>query len=132
MNKNRFVHQLPRLLFVLVLFDLTQALCVGSVWYISDSKARSAMSTRLGIEPNWKRLEEYIETQFEVGMTRDEVLRQADEIGYVNINYYFIGETYCEVYSFSVGPFISARGGRWRICYDEANKVTKIERVLSQ
>ena len=132
MNKNKFIRQIPRLLGILVIFDLIQALCIGSIWYINDSRARNAMSARLSIEPSWKQLEEYIETQFEVGMTRDDVLEKADEIGYADLTYYFIGEMYCEVYSFRVGPFMSARGGLWSICYGEGGKVSKIERVLSQ
>ena len=65
-------------------------------------------------------------------MTRDVVLKQVDEVGYVNINFYFIGETYCEVYSFNIGAFTTPRGGRWSVCYDPENKVIKIEEVLSR
>jgi hypothetical protein len=132
MNKYKFFHQLPKLLVILVIFDLIQALCIGSVWYISDIQAQRVMSAKLGIAPGWHGLEEYIESHFEVGMTRGEILKQAKEVGFVNINVFFIGETYCEVYSFHVGPYNSARGGRWSICYDEKENVIRMERVLSQ
>ena len=132
MNKRRILIQSLRILGILLLFDLAQVLCAGVWWYVSDLDARTAMSSMLNIAPSWRSLEEHIETSLEVGMTRDEVLEQADKVGYVNINYFFIGERYCEVYSFSVGPFNSTRGGRWGLCYDQNDKVISIEQMLRQ
>jgi hypothetical protein len=131
MTKNKIITRLLKLIAILLILDLVQALCVGSVWYMSDLQARNAMAGRLNIESSWQSLENYIEAHFSVGMTRDEVLKQADEIGLSNINFVFIGQMYCETYSFSLGPFLAARGGRWEICYDQNENVISVERVLS-
>jgi hypothetical protein len=130
--KSKILSQLPKIFVLLLIFALAQVICIGGIWYIKDLNARKEISTRLEIEPSWKSLEKYIETHFEVGMSRNEVLKQADEVGFVNINYFFIGEMYCEVFSFSVGPFNSDRGGRWSLCYDQNDTVIKIERKLIQ
>jgi hypothetical protein len=135
MNKNRIYSRLQKLLPLLMIFDLVQVLFVGGIWsgiwYKNDLDARKEIAERLQIEPSWQSLEYYIETHFVGGMTRADIVKQAEEIGYENINIYFLGEIYCEVYSFSVGPFSSPRGGRWSICYDEDENVISIERVLS-
>jgi hypothetical protein len=118
-------------LFVLfVTFDLIQAICLGGLWYVSDARARNAMSAKLNIEPSWQSLVDYNEAHFKVGMTRDDVLEQAEKVGSVNINFFFIGEMYCEIFSFDLGPFNSARGGRWGICYDRSGNATQIEQML--
>jgi hypothetical protein len=94
MATNRFRKQLPKLIVLLVIFDLVQALCVGGIWYVSDLRARNAISARLGIKPSWKSLEGYIEANFNEGMTRDEVLNRARDIGVFFTGPFFIGTQY--------------------------------------
>jgi hypothetical protein len=132
MFQSRLAKQFLRIFILILIVDLIQAICIGVVWYISDTHARLTVSERLDIVPNWQILSEYIQKQFSVGMSRTDILMQAQRIGRVNMSYYFIGNMYCEVFSFRVGPFDAERGGRWRICYNDSNIAIKVEQALRQ
>ena len=132
MVRNRTISRLLKLAIILITFDLIQVLCIGGIWSINDLWARNELGKKLGIESNWQSLEKYIKTHFELGMTRDEVIRQAEEIGLFFTSPYFIGADYCELYVFNVGPFESSRGGRWDICYNQDNIVIRVEQYRYQ
>ena len=46
-----------------------------------ESQALSRLAHRLEIEPSWADFEDYLSETFTIGMTRDEVLQEAAEIG---------------------------------------------------
>ena len=132
MAKRKTVVPMIRLLGSLIIFMIIQVCCVSGVWYTLDLQARNSLSAELHIEPSWKSFEKYIETHFNIGMTRFEVLKQAEEIGPYTLDPYFLGEEYCEALYFKVGPLRTVRGGRWDICYDENEIVTWFSRYLRQ
>lgn len=116
--------------FVLLLLALLNALeigCLGLGYYWLDLQARSRLASELGIEPNWDSFSKYIPSHIKIGMTRVEVLREAEKIGPYNIDPFIVNVKYCEAYYFDVGPLRLSRGGRWDICYDQNFIVTTVE-----
>lgn len=110
--------RLLRLVAFLFVVHAVEFLLIGGIWYVLDIQSRSSLTAKLGIEPSWISFEKYIETHFEVGMSRTEVIKQAEIVGPFSVEPFFSGLKYCEEYSFRVGPLGSPRGGRWWICYE--------------
>jgi hypothetical protein len=121
-----------RLLIIVFAIHIAEAMIVGGLWYALDLQAQRALATKLNIEPNWTGLEKYIEGHIKVGMSREEVIKQAIAIGPFTVKPLFSGAKYCEIYFFNVGPFETARGQPWWICYDENNKVISVEQYWYQ
>jgi hypothetical protein len=119
-----------KFLILLVVVHLVEVLMIGSIWYMLDLQARKSIAVELNIEPDWASLDKYIETHFKVGMSRIEILRQAEKIGAYTIEPLFIGDQYCEKFFFNVGPFYIARGSIWWICYDKNDVVTSVWKHL--
>jgi len=118
MKPRSILSGLLRLIVLLLVVHVVEILIVGGVWYVLDIQSRSSLAAKLEIEPSWSSFEKYVETHFEVGMTRTEVIKQAEMIGPFSVEPFFSGMKYCEEYSFRVGPLGTSRGGRWWICYE--------------
>jgi len=99
------------LLFVLVV-HLVELVLIVSLWFLLDIQARSVLSVRLGIGTSLLDFNRYIEETFKPGMTRRQIIEDAQFIGPYRVAPVFIGDEYCEIYSFNVGPFQTARGTR--------------------
>jgi hypothetical protein len=124
-------------IYVLLILAFLNALeigCLGLGYYLLDLQARSNLSTKLGIEPNWDSFRQYIPSHIKPGMNRIEVLQESDNIGpnVFSPFIYGVGGKYCEALYFQVGPLRTARGGRWEICYDDAFNVTSVEEYRYQ
>jgi hypothetical protein len=119
-------------LFLLILLNALEFGCLGLGYQWLDLQARSSLSTKLGIEPNWDSFREYIPDQIKPGMTRIEVLQEARKIGSYVVVPIIINVKYCEAFYFTVGPLHSARGGRWDVCYDNNFNVTSVEEYRYQ
>jgi hypothetical protein len=132
MTVRKIATKLLILLVFLVMVNFIEALCFGGAWLVLDLKARKSIAEKLDIEADWSSFESYIQTSFEPGMSRKEVLKRAETISPFVINPFFIGDEYCEAFYFTVGPFRTSRGGRWDICYNENDVVIHIELYRSQ
>ncbi len=120
---------------ILLLLGLLNAIEIGFFglgYYLLDLQARSSIASRLGIEPNWDSLRNYIPEHIKVGMNRIDVIRESENIGAFVILPVIINIKYCEDYIYNVGPLDSSRGGRWDVCYDKNFVVTTVEEYLSQ
>jgi hypothetical protein len=118
---------------ILILLGLLNVIEIGFLglgYYLLDLQARSNISTRLGIEPNWDSLRYYIPDHITVGMSRIDVIEESEKIGAFVIVPVIIHVKYCEDYIYNVGPLHSSRGGRWDICYDNNDIVTSVEEFL--
>ncbi len=100
------------LLGILIIFEIV---FFGSGYYFLDLQSRSNISSRLGIEPSWNSLEVNISEHITTGMTRIEVIHASESIGPFVIIPVITNIEYCEDFMFNVGPFHSARGGRWDV-----------------
>ncbi len=67
----------------------------------------------------------YIETHFKIGMTREEIIRQAEKIGPYTIKP--LPAINCENYYFNVGPLETTYGLPSQVCYDESGKVKSVQ-----
>ena len=83
-----------RLLVIVFAIHIAEAAVVGGVWYALDLQAQTTLAAMLGIEPSWADLEKYIAAHIKVGMTREEVIKQATAIGPFTVKPLFSGAKY--------------------------------------
>ena len=131
LNNSRIVYGCS-ILILLVLLNSLELGCLALGYYWLDLKARTDLSTKLGIEPNWDSFSKYIPEHIKPGMTRIEVLQEAEKIGPYQIDPFIIEVKYCEAFYFYVGPLRSSRGGRWDVCYNQNFIVTSVEKYWWQ
>lgn len=130
MKKIDVVSKVVRFLILLSIVHIMEVLVIGGTWYMLDLQARKSIAVELNIESDWVSLDKHVETHFTVGMSRIEILRQAEKVGAYTIQPFFIGDQYCEKFFFNVGPFHIARGSIWWICYDKYGVVTSVWKYL--
>lgn len=119
--------KIVRILWMLLVLNFVEIVFIGATWFVLERRAINTVADHLNIEPRWSSFDSYMDEQFQIGMTRKEIILVAREIGRYNIVPLFDEqngeEIYCDIFSFGLGPFRLRRGNPWVICYDEDNIV---------
>jgi len=127
MNTRTSSINIRRLLVWLVIIHVAECLLAAGAWYALERQAYSTLARRLDLGSSPGAFGEYIETHFKIGMTREEIIRQAEMIGPYTIKP--LPTINCENYYFNVGPLESRYGLPWQVCYDESGKVISVQAI---
>lgn len=99
---------------------------VAGVWYAIGIQAQTEMSERLGIGTSLLDFNTYIYDNFKPGLTRRQVIELANRIGVFKTQPLYIGDEYCEIFFFQIGPFQKPVGSHPTVCYDDSGKIISV------
>lgn len=121
-----------RIIQYLIILNIVEALFLGLVFIALDYQSQMSVASRLQISPGWDNFSRYVDSHLRPGVTRLNLLREADKIGPFTLEVLPTQPPYCERLQFKVGPLGYYRGGKWLVCYDENYNVIKVEQYFYQ
>lgn len=125
--KNQTPQLILRCVVLIIALHVAEVVIALGGWYALTLHSQALVANKLGIGSSLAEFNRYVETHITVGMSRKEVITQAELIGPFRTKPFFLSDEYCETYYFNVGPLSTTLGLPWWVCYDDSDHVISVQ-----